>query len=114
MLKQRYRYDLRMHVEVLRACAVLTQLAINDGELFLLVVITITIIIVDDKSKDVHLVVRTAMGKMMTVSTCNILIRTSVVSSCAGGSIGSSGSMTMNTGLSLGCGVGLFSLISGS
>ena len=54
------------------------------------------------------------MGKMMTVSACNVLIRTSVVSSCAGESSRSSGSMTMNTGLSLGFGVGLFSLISGS
>ena len=31
-LKQRYRHDLRMHAEVFRACAVLTQLAINDGD----------------------------------------------------------------------------------
>ena len=80
----------------------------------LIVAITITIIIVEEISGDSYIVVRTAIEKVMIVSACNVLIRTSVVSSCAGGSIGSSGSMTMNTGLSLGCGVGLFSLISGS
>ena len=32
MLKQRYKHDLRMHVEVFRDCAVLTQLAINGGD----------------------------------------------------------------------------------
>ena len=32
MLKQRYRYDLRMHAEVFRACTVLTQLAIDDDD----------------------------------------------------------------------------------
>ena len=32
MLKQRYRYDINMHAEVFRACAVLTQLAIDDGD----------------------------------------------------------------------------------
>ena len=31
-LKQRYRHDLRLHGEVFRACAVLTQLAIDDGD----------------------------------------------------------------------------------
>ena len=36
VLKQRYMHDLRIHVEVFRACAFLTQLAINDGaKLFL-------------------------------------------------------------------------------
>ena len=51
---------------------------------------------------------------MMTVSACNVSIKTSVVSSCAGGSSGSDGSMTMNTGVSLNYGVGLFSLTSDS
>ena len=31
VLKQRYRHDLRMYAEEFHACAVLTQLAINDG-----------------------------------------------------------------------------------
>ena len=80
----------------------------------LLVVITITIAILEERSGDIHLVVRTATGKMMTVSACNVSIKTSVVSSCAGGSSGSDGSMTMNTGVSLNYGVGLFSLTSDS
>ena len=54
------------------------------------------------------------MGKVTTVSACNVLIKTSVVSSCTGESSGSDGSTTMNTGVLLDCGVGLFSLISGS
>jgi len=32
VLKQRYRHDLTMHGDIFRACAVLTQLAINDGD----------------------------------------------------------------------------------
>ena len=32
VLKQRYRHDLRMHGDVFRPFAVLTQLTINDGD----------------------------------------------------------------------------------
>ena len=46
----------------------------------LIVVITITIIIAEKESGDVHLMVRTAIVKVMTVSACNVLIRTSVAS----------------------------------
>ena len=114
VLNQRYMHNLRIHAEVFRACVILTQLAINDCDKLFSCGYNDHYNHSRGKSGDVYLVVRTAMGKMMTVSDCNVLIRTNVVSSCAGGSIGSSGSMTMNTGLSLGCGVGLFSLISGS
>ena len=41
----------------------------------LLVVIMIIISIVEEKSGDAHLVVRTAIGKAMTVSACNVLIK---------------------------------------
>ena len=34
VLKQRYRLDLRIHAEVFRACAVFTQLDIDDGDNF--------------------------------------------------------------------------------
>ena len=54
------------------------------------------------------------MGKVTTVSACNVLIKTSVVSSCTGGSSGSDGSTTMNTCVSTGYGGGLLRLISGS
>ena len=47
VLKQRYRHDINMHAEVFRTCAVLNQLAINDGDKFFLVVITIAITIVE-------------------------------------------------------------------
>ena len=102
-----------MILECIRKCFVIVlilhSLLLMMATNYLLVVITITIIIVEEKSGDVHLVVRTAMGKVMTVSAYNMLIRTSVVSSCAGESSRSSGSMTMNTGIILGYGVGLFS-----
>ena len=32
VLKQKYRYDLRLYGDVVRACAVLTQFAIDDGD----------------------------------------------------------------------------------
>ena len=32
VLKQRYTYDLRLHCVVFRACVVLTQLAVDDGD----------------------------------------------------------------------------------
>ena len=32
VLQQRYRHDLRMHMELFRACAILTHFAINDGK----------------------------------------------------------------------------------
>lgn len=54
-----------MHAEVFRTCAVFTQLAINDGDNFFLVVITIVIPIVEEMIGEVHLVVRTTMKKMM-------------------------------------------------
>ena len=55
--------------------------------------------------------VKTTMGKVITVSAFNVLIRKSVVPLGAGGS---SGSVTINTGISLDYGVGLLSLTSGS
>ena len=32
VLKQRHRHDLRLYSDVFRACAILTQLAIDDGD----------------------------------------------------------------------------------
>ena len=80
----------------------------------LIVVITITIIIVEKESGDAHLVVRTAMVKVMTVSACNVSIRTSVVSLDTGESSESGRSITMSTCVLTGCGVELLSLISSS
>ena len=107
-----------MILECMRKCFVLVlflhSLLLMMATNCLLVVITITIIIVEEKSGDVHLVVRKAMGKVMTVSACNVLTRTSVVTSYAGRSSESGGSVTMDIYVLLGCGIGLFSLISGS
>ena len=74
----------------------------------LLVVITIIIIIVD-KSGDAHIMVRTMMGKVMTISACNVLIKTSVVSS---GVRGSNGSITISIGVLLCYSVGFLTFIS--
>ena len=72
----------------------------------LFVVTAITIIIVEEKRGDSYIVVKIAMRKVMTALACNVLKRMSVVSSDTGGSSGSSGSITMITGVSLGCDVG--------
>ena len=80
----------------------------------LLVAITITIIIVEEKSGDSYIVVRTAIGKVMIVSACNVLIRTSVVFSDTGGSSGSGKSIIVSACASSGYGVGLLSLKSGA
>ena len=80
----------------------------------LFVVTAITIIIVEEKRGDSYIVVKIAMRKVMTALACNVLKRMSVVSSDTGGSSGSSGSITMDTGISSGCGVSLLSLTSGS
>ena len=53
----------------------LHSLLLMIGTNGLIVVITITIIIVEKESGDAHLVVRTAIGKAMTVSACNVLIK---------------------------------------
>ena len=65
-----------MVLECMRKCFVLVlflhSLLLMMATNCLLVVITITIIIVEEKSGDVHLVVRTAMRKVKTVLTCNL------------------------------------------
>ena len=98
-----------MYAEVFRTCSVL-KMVTNC----LIVVIAMTIIIEEDKNKDVHTLVRTAIGKVTTVSACEDLIRTSIESSGVGGSSGSGGFITMSRGVLSGCGVGVLSLISGS
>ena len=99
-----------MHGDVFRACAVLTQLAINDGDKLFSCGYNDRYTIVEEKSGEVHLVVRTTMEKLMM---CNVIITTSVVSLGAGGSSGFGESVTMNTGISSDCGVGLLRLTSG-
>ena len=80
----------------------------------LIVAITITIIIVEEISGDSYIVVRTAIEKVMIVSACNVLIRTSVVLSDTGGSSGSGGSIVVSAGASSCYGAGLLSLKSGA
>ena len=68
-----------MILECMRKCFVLELFLHNLLSIMakncLLVIIPITITIVEEKSGDVPLVVRTSIVKVMIVSDCNVLIK---------------------------------------
>ena len=110
VLNQRYMHNLRIHAEVFRACVILTQLAINDCDKLFSCGYNDHYNHIRGEKRRCLFSGEDSDGK----SDDSISLKTSVMSSCAGGSSGSDGSTTMNTAVSLCCGTGLFSLISGS
>ena len=84
VLKLSYRRDLRMHAEVLRACAVLTQLDIDDGDKLVACGYNDHYNNSRGEKQRCSFSGEESDVKVMTVPACNVFLKTIVVSSYAG------------------------------